>query len=84
VPINGSLLDEQCCPCTASDCTDINCCPYDVCSGSSTCAGIPCMPVSSLPASCNGQVSTDCDDWPEDCDEPCCLCSECDGVDAGS
>jgi hypothetical protein len=30
-----------------------------------------------LPASCNGMVDTDCDDFPEDCDEPCCYCSNC-------
>ena len=83
VSIAGSVLSQQCCPCTGSDCGDLNCCAYAVCSGSSSCAGIPCVPASSLPASCNNQVSTDCDDWPEDCDEPCCLCSECTGVDGG-
>lgn len=81
VSINGSLLQQQCCPCTAADCSDLNCCGYDVCSASASCAGANCMPASSLPASCNGQVSTDCDDWPEDCDEPCCLCASC--ADAG-
>jgi hypothetical protein len=79
VSIGGSLLQQQCCPCTTNDCDDLNCCGYDVCSASSSCAGIPCIAVSGLPASCNGQVSTDCDDWPEDCDEPCCLCGSCPG-----
>ncbi len=72
-----NTLQQQCCPCTANDCDDINCCPYDVCSTTSSCSGIMCMSTTSLPASCNGQVSTDCDDWPEDCDEPCCLCASC-------
>jgi hypothetical protein len=63
---------DECCPCT--DCSDINCCGNSVCSGSSTCSGLTC---NTLPASCNGQVDSDCDDFPEDCDEPCCLCSQC-------
>jgi hypothetical protein len=68
----GNLLHQECCPCT--DCTDINCCGNAVCNGSPNCAGLNCQP---LPASCNGQVSTDCDDFPEDCDEPCCQCTNC-------
>jgi hypothetical protein len=63
---------DQCCPCT--DCNDINCCGNAVCNGSATCAGLNC---NKLPPSCNGQVNTDCDDFPEDCDEPCCKCSNC-------
>ncbi len=63
---------DECCPC--KDCSDINCCGTPACAGSSTCQGLTCRP---LPASCNGQVNTDCDDFPEDCDEPCCKCSMC-------
>jgi hypothetical protein len=65
---------DECCPCAASDCGDPNCCGEAICAGSSACAGLNCNP---LPASCNGQVSADCDDFPEDCDEPCCECSNC-------
>jgi hypothetical protein len=66
----------ECCPCTSSDCgsTAGNCCGTPACAGAAACAGETCNP---LPASCNGQVNTDCDDFPEDCDEPCCLCSSC-------
>lgn len=63
---------DECCPCTTNDCGDVNCC------GSTACgAGPNCGTCKPLPASCNGQVSADCDDFPEDCDEPCCLCSQC-------
>jgi hypothetical protein len=64
---------DECCPCTASDCTDFNCCGESICAGNSGCSGYTCNPV---PASCNGQVSADCDDFPEDCDEPCCECTQ--------
>lgn len=63
---------DECCPC--NDCSDINCCGNPACAGSSTCSGLNCAP---LPASCKGQVSADCDDFPEDCDEPCCKCRDC-------
>jgi hypothetical protein len=63
---------DECCPCAASDCGDVNCCGSTACGAASGCG--TCKP---LPASCNGQVSADCDDFPEDCDEPCCLCSQC-------
>jgi hypothetical protein len=63
---------DECCPCAAADCSDPNCCGNAVCAGASACSGTTCKP---LPASCNGQVSADCDDFPEDCDEPCCLCT---------
>jgi hypothetical protein len=72
----GSNFDQACCPCTAADCSDNNCCGNSFCSTASNCAPLNCGP---LPGTCNGQVSTDCDDWPEDCDEPCCECSQCDG-----
>jgi hypothetical protein len=68
-PFGGT---DECCPCT--DCNDINCCGTDACKNSSACSGLTCKP---LPPSCNGQVDSDCDDFPEDCDEPCCLCSQC-------
>jgi hypothetical protein len=64
---------DECCPCTASDCTDFNCCGESICAGNSGCSGYTC---NTLPASCNGQVSADCDDFPEDCDEPCCECTQ--------
>jgi hypothetical protein len=64
--------NDECCPC--NDCKDINCCGTDVCKTDSYCKTMDCKP---LPPSCNGQVSADCDDFPEDCDEPCCLCSQC-------
>jgi hypothetical protein len=65
---------DECCPCTVSDCGTPNCCGEDICAGNSWCQNVTCTP---LPASCNGQVSADCDDFPEDCDEPCCECSSC-------
>ena len=58
---------DECCPCGAGDCNDINCCGNDVCNGAAACQGLTCTP---LPASCNGQVSADCD-------EPCCKCTMC-------
>jgi hypothetical protein len=64
-----------CCPCTASDCSNAGCCAETVCAGNSQCNGLTCR--SALPASCNGLVNMDCDDFPEDCDEPCCMCSMC-------
>lgn len=64
----------ECCPCTANDCGNAGCCGEAVCAGNSACAGLTC---NTLPASCNGQVNFDCDDFPEDCDEPCCKCTSC-------
>jgi hypothetical protein len=65
----------ECCPCSTSDCAnDVNCCGTAACANAANCQGLTC---TTLPASCNGQVNTDCDDFPEDCDEPCCLCSQC-------
>jgi hypothetical protein len=66
----GSL----CCPCSAGDCGNAVCCDSDVCAGAPACAGVTCGP---LPASCGGMVNADCDDFPEDCDEPCCPCRNC-------
>jgi hypothetical protein len=65
---------DECCPCVATDCTDVNCCGNAVCATDPNCSNMNCAP---LPPSCNGQVDTDCDDFPEDCDEPCCLCRNC-------
>ncbi len=72
----GSLLvpDEECCPCTSSTCDNPACCAEPACAGASQCQGLTCAP---LPASCNGMVNADCDDFPEDCDEPCCPCRMC-------
>jgi hypothetical protein len=64
---------DECCPCTASSCGDYNCCGESICAGSSACSNVTCRP---LPPSCNDQVSADCDDFPEDCDEPCCECTD--------
>jgi hypothetical protein len=64
----------ECCPCTANDCGNAACCGETVCAGNSQCSQYTCKP---LPASCNGQVNADCDDFPEDCDEPCCKCTNC-------
>ncbi|HZS36871.1 MAG TPA: hypothetical protein VFF06_08595 [Polyangia bacterium] len=67
----GSL---ECCPCTTNDCGNAACCGETVCAGNPQCSQYTCKP---LPASCNGQVNADCDDFPEDCDEPCCKCTSC-------
>ena len=66
---------DECCPCTQTDCNGgaENCCGESICAGNSGCSGYTCNPLSS---SCNGQVSADCDDFPEDCDEPCCECTD--------
>jgi hypothetical protein len=77
VTVGGSLTSPgmtECCPCTGSDCGDPSCCAETVCAGNSACSGVVCAP---LPSSCNGQVNADCDDFPEDCDEPCCPCRNC-------
>ena len=71
-PTSGGFV--ECCPCRAQDCgVDLECCGESVCAGSSACSGVSCRP---LPASCNGQVSFDCDDFPEDCDQACCKCPQ--------
>ena len=64
----------ECCPCTATDCTNPGCCAESVCAGNAACGGLTC---NTLPPSCMGQVNFDCDDFPEDCDEPCCKCTSC-------
>jgi hypothetical protein len=71
---NGFPPQVECCPCTANDCSNAGCCAETVCAGNPACSGLTC---NSLPPSCNGQVNADCDDFPEDCDEPCCKCSMC-------
>ena len=71
----GAFGDRlACCPCAATDCSNAACCGDQACAGSTSCAGLLCAP---LPASCGGTVSFDCDDFPEDCDEPCCPCRRC-------
>jgi hypothetical protein len=64
---------DECCPCTTSTCSSYNCCGESICAGSSECSTMVCKP---LDPSCNGTVSADCDDFPEDCDEPCCECTD--------
>jgi hypothetical protein len=70
-----------CCPCSGSTCNNAACCAEAACQGNSQCSGLTCR--SQLPASCMGQVNWDCDDFPEDCDEPCCPCSSCSCVLTG-
>ncbi len=65
---------QECCPCTASTCNDLGCCGETVCAGKAACAGTHCKP---LAAACGGMVNADCDEFPEDCDEPCCKCTTC-------
>lgn len=64
-------LTIECCPCAKSDCGDANCCGETICKGDPKCGSVTCR---DLPPSCGGKVSADCDDFPEDCDEPCCEC----------
>jgi hypothetical protein len=67
----------ECCPCTANDCQNIECCWQAECVNNSYCGQFTCGPVAG---SCNGLVDFDCDfedlptDNPEDCDAPCCRC----------
>jgi hypothetical protein len=70
----GGIDAVLCCLCTAADCGNAVCCAESVCAGSPLCAPYHCAP---LPASCGGLVDADCDDFPEDCDEPCCPCTMC-------
>jgi hypothetical protein len=65
---------EECCPCTAQDCGNPGCCATQACANNPACMGLMCKP---LPPMCNGQQNADCDDFPEDCDEPCCPCTNC-------
>jgi hypothetical protein len=74
VTMGGFPGTVECCPCTANDCGDPNCCAESVCASNAACGGLTC---TTLPPSCMGQVNFDCDDFPEDCDEPCCRCSMC-------
>ncbi len=74
ITLPGFPGNVECCPCTADDCGNPGCCAESVCAGNSQCDGLTCKP---LAASCNGQVNFDCDDFPEDCDEPCCKCTSC-------
>ncbi len=72
--IAAGAPSEECCPCTANDCGNPGCCAETVCANNPMCSGLTCNP---LPAMCNGMVNADCDDFPEDCDEPCCKCTMC-------
>jgi hypothetical protein len=67
----GASGADQCCPCTTATCsTDPSCCATAPCAGTASCPS-SCTP---LAPACGGRVDTDCDDFPEDCDEPCCPC----------
>jgi hypothetical protein len=74
VDSNGFPPVTECCPCTAQTCGNPGCCAEPVCAGNQACNGYTCKP---LPQMCNGMVNADCDDFPEDCDEPCCKCTNC-------
>ena len=67
-------LDYECCPCTGDTCGNPGCCATQACANDPQCVGMNCVP---LPAMCNGMQNADCDDFPEDCDEPCCPCRMC-------
>jgi hypothetical protein len=71
---NFGLGGVECCPCTANDCGNAGCCAEQVCQGNQLCAPLNC---NTLPPMCKGMVNADCDDFPEDCDEPCCKCTMC-------
>jgi hypothetical protein len=80
-PGTGLPPNVECCPCSASTCSNLACCGESFCSSTAWCSNRNC---TSLPASCNGKVDFDCDfeDYdpndssiiPEDCDQPCCIC----------
>ncbi len=77
----GKPPEVECCPCTASNCAERGCCMLSACKSNAFCSGFTC---TTLPASCNGKASFDCDfedydpsnssNIPEDCDMPCCPC----------
>lgn len=71
--VHGTAAYE-CCPCTALDCGNPACCATAVCANATACRAVTCH---GLPASCGGRANVDCDDFPEDCDEPCCPCTSC-------
>jgi hypothetical protein len=79
--IGGTI---ECCPCSGSTCGDPNCCAEAECAGNAACGGLTCMPLN--PSTCTDSsghlvVNADCDDFPEDCDEPCCACyGDCSGA----
>jgi hypothetical protein len=60
-----------CCPCTAQNCDQPACCVTQACANAQQCG--MCMGAQLDPA-CMGRVDTDCDDFPEDCDQLCCPC----------
>ena len=66
-----SLNGFGCCPCTAQTCDQPSCCATQQCAGAQQCG--MCMGAMLDPA-CQGKVDSDCDDFPEDCDQLCCPC----------
>lgn len=76
-----------CCPCKVSDCPTANfgrsygCCASPVCAGVGHCQQCPASD-QQLDPSCGGKIAQDCDDFPEDCDELCCICKTSHGCPA--
>jgi hypothetical protein len=71
---NGDYFDKGqhlCCPCDATTCNRPACCAQPACGGDPAC--VMCNNATLDPA-CGGTVDTDCDDFPEDCDQLCCPC----------
>jgi hypothetical protein len=67
------LFRFGCCPCTVNDCGQPSCCVAQVCANAQQCMG--CLGGKAmLDPACMGKVDSDCDDFPEDCDQLCCPC----------
>jgi hypothetical protein len=64
-----------CAPCAAADCADPTkaaaCCLSAACASAPECQACQGQQLDPL---CNGVLASDCDDYPEDCDELCCPC----------
>src|SRR5579871_4406938 len=68
-----SLFPFGCCPCTAQTCNQPVCCVAQVCANAQQC-GMCLGGKAMLEPACMGHVDSDCDDFPEDCDQLCCPC----------
>lgn len=73
-PLGDVAVGSMCCACTADDCGNPVCCDEPACAADPRCNAYHC---AALPPECGGRVDADCDDFPEDCDEPCCPCTSC-------